>query len=162
MKAINEYGRELPTWDEGLDDSPLFVYRESLGVVGVVCAMTWEDAWECVVDEILSDADPKDPDNYARSYDDSADESDLAEGVYWRNNGVPSNPNLKSPMCYVDLNGHALDETSVEALAKMGVAISLDGEFYDCDPCGKATPIEDIATVRAYGIETNACPECRA
>lgn len=106
MKATTRFGTELRTWDEGFDDDTVWLYAESLGPVGVVRATTWEDAWSCVVDEILSDADPDDPDNYG-DYDEDGWRS-LAEGILWRGNGIPSNDGLESPMAQEDLNGSVL------------------------------------------------------
>lgn len=48
MKATNEFGRDLDTWDDGCDEDPIFVYGDSLGPVGVIRAATWETAWEHV------------------------------------------------------------------------------------------------------------------
>lgn len=116
MKATTKYGSELRTWDEGFDDSPLFVYLNSLGPAGVVRAPTWEEAWECTVDEIMPDADPSDPDSYARSYDETAAEGDLAEGVYHRSSGTPSNDGLTSPLAQDDLNGSRLVQVTLDHL----------------------------------------------
>ena len=46
----NEYGRQLKIWDDGFGQ--LYVFSNSLGVGGVVRAMSESDAWECVSDEI--------------------------------------------------------------------------------------------------------------
>jgi len=97
-------GHELPTWDEG--SGPVWVYMESLGPVGVVRAETWEEAWECVVDEIMGDADVDDPDTWQSGRPDIPRE--LAEGCYWRGCGVPSNPHRTSPIAAEDLNGSFL------------------------------------------------------
>lgn len=150
-------GNPLRLWDEGSGD--VFVYFETLGPVGVVRADSWEEAWECVVDEVMDDADPADPDSYARSYDETADEGELAEGVHYRSNGVPSNPALQSALAREDLNGAGLiplglksDETPEDSAEVHGWIIDLewdpsaedaseyaeDGGFSwsDCEICG--------------------------
>lgn len=101
--VVNSYGRTLPMWDEAFGE--LWLYVESLGIVGVIRAQSWEEAYECAVDELMSDADPEDPDTYARSYDPSADPEDLAEGCHYRSSGEPSNPALSSHIACEDLNG---------------------------------------------------------
>lgn len=93
-------------WDEGW--GKLWIYRESLGPIGIVRAHTWEEAYQYVVDEIMDDADESNPDSYARSYDKTADEGELAEGVQYRS-GVPSNDGLNSDLAQEDLNGSSLD-----------------------------------------------------
>jgi hypothetical protein len=39
-------------------------------------------------------------------------------------------------------------------------AASRDEATYDCDCCGKPTPLDQISRGIAYGIETFACEEC--
>ena len=112
---------ELRTWDDGF--GPLWVYVETLGPVGVVRARTWEEACACVVDEIMDDADPMDPDTYARSYDPDAEEWDLAEGCHYRGSGVPSNPRLHSPLAREDLNGSDLVRADKRTLERLRVAV---------------------------------------
>lgn len=103
FSVVNSYGRTLPMWDECFGE--LWLYVESLGIVGVIRAQSWEEAYECAIDELMHDADPSDPDTYARSYDPSAQEGELAEGCHYRGNGEPSNPALSSPIACEDLNG---------------------------------------------------------
>ncbi len=116
----------LRTWDDGF--GPLWVYVDSLGPVGVVRARTWEDAYACVVDEIMDDADPTDPDTYARSYDERAEENELAEGCSYRGSGVPSNPDLRSPIARGDLNGSRLVRLDRAACEAYRVAVRFDRE----------------------------------
>ena len=127
LKSVkSEFGRDIRFWDEGF--GPLWVYRESLGVVGVVRATNWEDAWACVVDEIMDDADPSDDCNYARDYNEDADEGELAEGVHYRGSGVPSNEGLESPLASEDLNGSALDLLTPEFAAELGLQIEVEDD----------------------------------
>jgi hypothetical protein len=112
------------------------------------------------VDEILDDADPTDPDSFARSYNETADPEELAEGVHWRGSGIPSNPGLSSPMASEDLNGCRLVRVDVdgrdmpEEIDVLGFRILLEwgpepesaresadeGSFAwsDCDTCGSS------------------------
>jgi len=32
---------------------------------------------------------------------------------------------------------------------------------YQCDVCGKIVPQKEIKTIIAYGLDTDACAECR-
>lgn len=105
-------------WDEGF--GPLWVYRESLGVVGVVRASTWEEAYECVVDEIMGDADMADPDNQPDK------DGNLPEGLHWRGNGVPANEGLESPLAAEDLNGSLLDRLTPALVEELGLQIELE------------------------------------
>ena len=102
FKVYTRTGKELPTWDDGFGF--LWLYVESLGVMGVIRAETFEDAYSSAVDEIMADADPADPETYATSYDPSADPAELAEGHHYRGSGTPSNPLLTSTIAQEDLN----------------------------------------------------------
>lgn len=102
-------GHKLRVWDDGFGD--LWVYRESLGAVGVVRAQTWTEAYSCVVDEIMGDADIDDEDNQPD------DDGNLPEGLCWRGSGVPSNEGLESPLAAEDLNGSILERLT-DALAE--------------------------------------------
>jgi len=124
LSARSRFGYPIAIWDEGF--GPLWVYRESLGVMGVVRASTWEEAYECVVDEIMLDADPEDPSTYARDYDEDAEEGELAEGVHYRSSGVPSNPNRTSYLAAEDLNGSALDLLTPELLSALEIAVEIE------------------------------------
>lgn len=50
--ATTRFGTPIRTYDDGF--GPLWVYRTSLGITGVVRAETWEGAYSCVLDEILT------------------------------------------------------------------------------------------------------------
>ncbi len=50
--AKNRFSRPIKIYDDGF--GPLWVYRESLGVVGIVRSQTESDAWDCILDEILT------------------------------------------------------------------------------------------------------------
>lgn len=50
--AKSEFDNPIRVYDDGW--GKLWVYRTSLGVTGIVRAQTWHDAYECVLDEILT------------------------------------------------------------------------------------------------------------
>ena len=103
---------QLRIWDDSF--GPLWIYRETLGPVGIVRAQTWYDAHECVVDEIMDDGD----------MDDAHDESgELWEGYHYRGNGIPSNPALKSPVAAEDLNGSSLTLLDNDLAKALGIVL---------------------------------------
>ena len=118
------YGRftpfEIPTWDEtfGL----IWIYRDASGLIGIVRAQSWEEAYECVTDEIMSDADPDDPDNQPD------EDGNLPEGIYCRGNGVPSNPNRHSYLASYDLNGESLQPLTRALARDLGVRLQWDND----------------------------------
>lgn len=54
VSAKNEYGREIPVYDDGF--GPLFIHRDSMGITGIVRAQTWEDAYGICEDEFFPEA----------------------------------------------------------------------------------------------------------
>lgn len=116
-------GYKLRTWDDGW--GTLWLYSESLGPVGIVRASTWEEAYSCVIDEIMDDADPEDPDTYARSYDPSAAADTLAEGCHWRSSGEPSNEGLHSPIAQEDLNGSLLEPLTLARATELSIVLDV-------------------------------------
>ena len=122
-------GNALDVWDDGFGQC--WVVIETYGVIGVVRATTWEEAYECALDEIMYDADPDDPATYARDYDPDADEGDLSEHCHYRSNGVPSNPSRKSPIAF-DENCRivALADWNRDALIRCGMH-KIDVTFAD-------------------------------
>jgi len=110
-------GHKLRVWDEGF--GPLWVYRESLGAVGVVRARTWEEAHECVVDEIMDDGDIDDTDNQPDA------DGNLPEGLSWRSSGVPSQEGLESPLAQEDLNGSLLDCLTDALAAELEIEVQV-------------------------------------
>ena len=95
----------------------IYGYWESLGIVGVVRAQSWESAYECAQDELMDDCtvececDIEDwnKDKHSEDCELYDHDGDLHEGYIYRSNGTPANPRLKSPIASYDLNGQALN-----------------------------------------------------
>ncbi|MBK6942475.1 MAG: hypothetical protein IPH13_20050 [Planctomycetes bacterium] len=113
-------GTPTRLWDDGF--GPLWVYRESFGVLGVVRARTYEDAYTCVVDEIMDDATWADVEA-ARGGAAGDAPVELPEGFEYRSSGVPSNPALKSAIASFDLNYSSLDSLTPELVDEHGLTI---------------------------------------
>lgn len=54
VSVTNEYGRELPIYDDG--DGPLWIFRDTMGIQGIVRATSWEKAFEICQDEFYPEA----------------------------------------------------------------------------------------------------------
>ena len=52
--AQTRYGTDIRTYDDGF--GPLWVMRDSLGIMGIVRAQTWESAYEIAEDEFFPEA----------------------------------------------------------------------------------------------------------
>lgn len=137
--AESRYGHKIRTYDDGF--GPLWVYRESLGIVGIVRAQTMESAWECVLDDILT---PIDADDIADAYEFGGCDADhncngtmlpeghctehpdayrnLSEGYHYQPNATGSG------IVAVDLNGSALDPLTPEMLREWGVRLRITAD----------------------------------
>ncbi len=51
-QAWDEHGTPIQVYDDGF--GPLWLYREAGGLEGIVRAQTWESAYECCQDEIMT------------------------------------------------------------------------------------------------------------
>lgn len=123
--TVSPGAHALRCWDDGM--GPLWIYRESLGPVGIVRAQTWEEAYDAVIDEIMHDADGDEPETWARDYDSGAEEGELAEGCHWRGCGVPCNDDLKSPIACEDLNGSRLEPLTARLVRELGIRLDVEG-----------------------------------
>jgi hypothetical protein len=52
--AKGRFGHPIPVYDDGF--GPLFIHRDSMGISGIVRAMTWEDAYSICEDEFFPEA----------------------------------------------------------------------------------------------------------
>lgn len=119
--SVTQRGIPLTFWDDG--DGPVYVYRESTGVVGVVRASTFEKAWNCVVDEILPDADVNDFSEEDRKL---LEEGSTPECVHYRGSGNPSNeaPNRKTAIAQEDPVGSSLEFLTGELRNELAIEIT--------------------------------------
>jgi len=131
LSATYRFGGELTCIDEGFAGDPVWAVVESLGVVALVVADKWETAYEVAQDLVYADADPDDPFNYATSYDETAQEGELAEGVGYRPNGVPSDDNPRGLTSYLyaeDINGSRIMPLTDALVKEWGLLLTFSEE----------------------------------
>lgn len=116
-------------WDQHCGEY-LWLYLESLGPLGIVRADTWETAYECVVDEIMDDADELSTWD-AEEQERALKTGELREGCHYRSNGAPCNGQyhpthaLKTGIAQEDLNGSLLVPLTAELLKQHGITLLL-------------------------------------
>ena len=120
--AVNQWNRAIPTYDDG--SGTLYVFRESMGVSGIVRADTWETAWDIAMDEFTAEADDTVAD-FERDYGPDWSENDLwCEAHGFR----PSGPNVRDKVGHGvyarDLNGEALDVLTDADAEEMGITLT--------------------------------------
>jgi len=128
----SEYGHSIKVYDDGF--GPLWAYSEVYGVMGVVRASTWEDAYGCCQDEIM-DRVPASEEHEAYGFDTpeemktaiaSAEESgeypELSEGYEYQPNATGTG------IVAYDLNGRDLSELTPELAQRLNLTIWITQE----------------------------------
>lgn len=123
--TVNVLGerRKVTRWyDDG--DGPLWLYRDAGGLLAIVRARTWHDAWSVCEDEILDDADESDIEY--------AEDGSLPEGTNYRPNGSGSNAWNKTDIYSEDLNGSILEPLTADLMERLSIVVTW--ESYDHAP----------------------------
>lgn len=124
--VTTEFGSPVRWWDDGF--GPLWIYRDSLGVLGVVRAQTWHDAWECVEDEIMNGC-TYEAAMSALGEEGEQDPALLGEyGFHFRSNGEPSSPWASGELAEEDQNGSILDKLTPELAEHLRLTVNVPWE----------------------------------
>jgi len=108
----------IDVWEDGF--GPLWLMRDSMGIVGIIRAQTWEDAYACAIDELLPDGEMP-PEEFATEHEQACWE----EANSWRGNGVPANNRCHLPVAAHDINGEALEALTPALMRELGIRIQL-------------------------------------
>lgn len=108
-RAWSQYGYPIKTYSDGVGD-PLWVYRDSMGVVGIVQSRSWETAYECVLDEILV---PISEEDVSEAYQENGD---LHDGYHYQPNATGTG------IVQVDYN-ERLERLSVDLMHELGIRL---------------------------------------
>ena len=134
--ARTQYGNPIQTYDDGY--GPLFILRDSMGILGVIRARTWEDAYSIAEDEFFPDADEEANAELARieALEDGPErvhaQACWDEAYGYRNHGRSTAEGKTSHIYAHDLNGEALDRTTQEELlTRYNIALDITTEPED-------------------------------
>jgi hypothetical protein len=126
LEFKTEFGRDIRYYDDGM--GPLWIMRDSMGIVGIVRAQDWHDAYSIVEDELLPTVEATDIFE-AYGFDSSAefeardtskdDSMELAEGYSYQSNATGTGIVVR------DLNGEALDPLTVELCERLQITICI-------------------------------------
>ena len=111
--AHGNLGFEIPVWDECFGN--LYISRDSMGILGIVRADSWEKAYKCCEDEFFPRASLEDQSEFEKEfgatwYDDPCWQEQYG---FSGNNGI-----------YVkDLNGDSLKVLTLELATKLGITL---------------------------------------
>jgi hypothetical protein len=129
---VLQHGEAIDIVDSNASDSAkLYVLQNSLGIVGIVRADSWEDAWEVAEDELFPEADESTWAGVAKECGFEGDEEELMnDAVFQENYGFrPNGPNVhdqfKMGLYQKDLNGESLDLLTDALATRLGLVIEL-------------------------------------
>jgi hypothetical protein len=152
-RVVNEFDRELKFYDNGF--GPLWVLRDSMGIVGIVRAETWEEAYECAEDELFPEADEATWEAMAKECDHTGHLDTLMDNDIWqenygmRPNGRNSTDTHGHGVYQKDLNGEALDRLT-PALAET-LRLSVYVEQSEEDEGHEAEALADKQAAEIFG-----------
>ena len=128
MRFETRFGSEIKYYDDGF--GPFWIYQDASGLLGVVRAQTWNDAWEIVEDEFLPVVSPEDIheaygfDNreefdrvVARCDRGEINHPELSEGYSYQSNATGTGVVMH------DLNGEKLDPLTTELADRLEIKI---------------------------------------
>lgn len=146
ISAQFSHGTPIRTYDDGF--GPLYILRDSMGILGIIRAMTWEEAYEIAEDEMFPDCDLTLEEivkkygfrvSYVQPYgsgqtsrEETPDpeawpENELFQEAYgFRPNG--SRSGSTSPMSHIyskDLNGESLDLLTSAMVSDLGIVLNI-------------------------------------
>lgn len=127
LEFLTRFDSPIRYYDDGF--GPLWIMRDSMGIVGIVRCQSWHDAWSIVEDEFLPVVprdELHDAYNLSREEFDSLSHAernetgnwpDLAEGYSYQSNSTGTG------VVAHDLNGEALDPLTPELAAHLEIKI---------------------------------------
>ena len=127
IAVLNEFGEFKSVYDGGI--GRLWVYQASLGIVGIIRAGSWKDAYDIVQDEFMDEADET-WNGIAKDCkcDDPDDDDLLDNAIFQENYGFrPNGPNVrdvqKHGIYQKDLNGDRLDLLTLDLMKRMRLTL---------------------------------------
>lgn len=114
LKSVTQNGNVLKVYDGGF--GPLWLYAESLGVIGVMRAQTWEEAYEIAQDEFMNSVDDCEMEEWEEEFGENCIEDTCWQEQYC----ISPNNGFK----HRDINGEWLWPLTYELCRKYRLTIS--------------------------------------
>ena len=111
-------GYSIPIYDDGF--GPLWAVSNCFGVIGVIRAQTWEDAWSIAEDEIFPRASEEDIASFEEEY--GPDWMD--DGCWNESYGFSGNNGIYEK----DLNGDYLNPLTAKDCEECGISLDIETE----------------------------------
>jgi hypothetical protein len=105
----NSTGNDVRYWDDGF--GPLWLYRTADFLVGIIRATTWEDAYNCVEDEICDRATDEEQKDFVKDFG----ENWIEDAAWNESYGFSGNNGIYSKC----LNGERLEPLTQKLLDEL-------------------------------------------
>jgi len=121
--AKNRWGSSIRTYDDGF--GPLWIMRDSMGIVGIIRAQTWHDAYGIAEDELSPEAIETMEEIIAEYGPNWMEDACFQEGYGFRPNGPNHTDKIGHGIYSRDLNGESLDCLTREMLDQWGITLEI-------------------------------------
>lgn len=121
--ATSRFGRPIPTYDDGY--GPLWIHKNSMGIPGIVRAMTWEDAYGICENEFFPAADTSEEELVKEFGENYYDNGCFQEQYGYRGNARKETDGSMSVLYEKDLNGDSLDSLTHSLLAELEITLDI-------------------------------------
>lgn len=127
LEFKSRFGTPIKYYDDGF--GPLWIFRNTMGIVGIVRCQTWEDAYGIVEDEFLPVVpaeeiheayDMTKEEFHAKTHEErneSGDWPELSEGYSYQSNSTGTG------IVSHDLNGEALDPLTPDLIDRLEIVV---------------------------------------
>lgn len=128
FQIVNEFGRELKAYDDG--PGPLWLLSDTTGVVGVIRASSFEDAYSIAEDEMFPEADFPTWEAIAADCDCADPEKLMDDAIFQEAYGFrPNGPSMRDVHGHgiyaKDLNGETLQLLDAALMKRLNLALKL-------------------------------------
>ncbi len=119
--ALSRFDSPIPVYDDYMGE--LYVMRDSMRIVGIVRAMSIQDAYSIVEDEFMSECSETVEELEKEYGPEWPDDPCFQEGYGFRPNGPNQSDKLQHGIYSRDLNGESLDVLTNEMLSEWGLTL---------------------------------------
>ncbi len=122
--ATSFFGTAIPIYDDGYGQ--LFIHRDSMGISGIVRALTWEDAYSICEDEFFPEASDTVDEFVAEYGDDFMEDVGWQEAYGFRPNGPNTSDKVSHGIYAKDPNGGYLDLLTDALAEELQINLTFD------------------------------------
>ena len=124
--ALSRFDNPIPVYDDHMGD--LYIMRESMGIIGIVRAMSWYDAYSIAEDKLLAECSET-IEELEKEYGlEWSEDVCFNEGYGFRPNGPNNTDKIGHGIYSKDLNGESLDVLTNEMVSEWDLTIVWDDE----------------------------------